>query len=68
MKRFGKAYRAKPATAGFPSFAVGSEPADRIHSRNLGVMQIRWEEKIRSLIPMCMTLWIPFYLHCPVFW
>ncbi len=40
MKRFGKAYRAKPATAGFPSFAVGSEPADRIHSRNLVVMQI----------------------------
>jgi len=30
MTQFNDANRAKPAPAGFPNFAVGSEPADRI--------------------------------------
>ena len=30
MTQFNAACRAKPAPAGFPNFAVGSEPADRI--------------------------------------
>ncbi len=41
MTRFDKAYRAKPAPAGFPCLAVGSEPADRIHSRDSGVLHFR---------------------------
>jgi hypothetical protein len=41
MTRFGQAYRAKPAPAGFPNFAVGSAARGRTYSRTPGVLQLR---------------------------